>query len=369
MDTNVYICCSNSQFSCRFAMNLKEIKYLFAYTLPLTVYVSLSQLGNWSFLTLIYSFGLIPLLELLFTGTSENDSSEIEEEKKGKPYFDILLWLNVPIQYGLLGYYLYSVTYRQMTGAELLGATAAMGICCGVVGINVAHELGHRHNRFEQFLSKILLLTSLYMHFFIEHNRGHHKHVSTPQDPATSRFGENIYAFWFRSVKDGFFSACKIEAQALQKKGYSVWSFRNQMIQYSIIQLLFIAAIGFVFGLKALVLFLVVSLIGILLLESVNYVEHYGLVRTEIQPGIYERVMPHHSWNSNHTLGRIVLYELTRHSDHHYYASREYQTLRHFDNSPQLPTGYPGMILLALFPPFWFRVMNPEVKQIMKNAA
>lgn len=223
-------------------------------------------------------------------------------------------------------------------------------------------------------MSKLLLLTTLYMHFFIEHNRGHHKHVSTDEDPASSRYGEMVYSFYFRTIWGSWLSAWRLERKRLEQKKRVFWSFQNEMLVFQLIQGTLILLIFFTFGLTALVYFLAAALMGILLLETVNYIEHYGLRRQKIGER-YERTRPIHSWNSNHPLGRILLLELTRHSDHHYMASRKYQVLRHFDESPQMPTGYPGMMLLALVPPVWFFVMHREMerlnqkKQVISNSA
>ena len=210
----------------------------------------------------------------------------------------------------------------------------------------------------------MLLLTSLYMHFYIEHNKGHHKRVATPEDPSSARYGEWLYAFYFRSVIFSYISAWEIAGNDVKKKGRSVFSFYNEMIRFHFIQFLFVAAIWIIFGWFACLCFLVAAVIGFLLLETVNYIEHYGLQRKSTGDGKYERAMPAHSWNSDHVIGRLFLFELSRHSDHHYLASRKYQVLRHHDDSPQMPTGYPGMMLLSLFPPLWFIVMNNRVKKI-----
>jgi alkane 1-monooxygenase len=239
-------------------------------------------------------------------------------------------------------------------------------MACGILGINAAHELGHRATKYEQNMSKILLLSTLYMHFFIEHNRGHHKKVATPEDPASSRFGESIYAFFPRSISNSWLSAWHIEATKLQKLGKQFWSWENEMLRFQVWQLALLTAITLFFGWMALLLFAAAALVGILLLEAVNYIEHYGLKRQQTDKG-YERTLPIHSWNSNHPMGRLVLLELSRHSDHHFLASRKYQVLRHFDESPQMPTGYPGMILLALVPPLWFKVMHRAISHYRKG--
>jgi len=245
-----------------------------------------------------------------------------------------------------------------------VGRIWVMGLLCGTFGINVGHELGHRVNKFEQVLAKALLLTSLYMHFFTEHNKGHHKRVATPDDPSSARYGEIIYLFYFRTIIFSYISAWHIANTEIRKKGKSIFSLQNEMIQFTLIQLAFIAVIFFLFSWLVLLYFLAAAMIGILLLETVNYIEHYGLQRKATGNGTYERAMPAHSWNSDHVIGRLMLFELSRHSDHHYLASRKYQVLRHHNESPQMPTGYPGMMILSLFPPAWFYVMNRRIKKL-----
>jgi alkane 1-monooxygenase len=202
------------------------------------------------------------------------------------------------------------------------------------------------------------------MHFFTEHNKGHHKRVATPEDPSSARYGEAVYAFYFRTIIFSYFSAWHIANEEVRKKGKPVFSIYNEMIQFHLVQASFIAVIFFAFGGLVTLYFLAAAIIGILLLETVNYIEHYGLQRKATGEGKYERAMPQHSWNSDHILGRLFLFELSRHSDHHYMASRKYQVLRHHDNAPQMPTGYPGMMLLSLVPPFWFSVMNKRIKKL-----
>jgi len=242
-----------------------------------------------------------------------------------------------------------------------------MGILCGIFGINVGHELGHRSNRFEQFLGEILLLTSLETHFLPYHNSGHHHNVATPKDPATARKGEIVFLFWFRSQIGSYLQAWKIENDRLHKKGKSFLSFSNRMLVYTLAQITLLAAIYYFFNLQTMLYFMAAALLGILLLETVNYIEHYGLLRQLKENGNYERVQHQHSWNSNHILGRTMLFELSRHSDHHYKASKHYQLLDSMPNSPQMLTGYPGMMLLALFPPLWFNVMHKQLAVFNKQ--
>jgi alkane 1-monooxygenase len=315
----------------------------------------------------LYAWVFIPLLELVLKPEEENLSDAEEEMARRDRVYDFLLYLIVPLQFLALCCFLYTIGMEGQTPLDIIGKVLVMGLLCGTLGINVGHELGHRVNRIEQVLAQMLLLSSLYMHFFIEHNKGHHKRVATPEDPSSARFGESLYRFFLRTIVFSYISAWKIASRDARKKGHAVLSIHNQMLVFQLIQVSFLAAIGALFGWTALLFFLGAAVQGILLLETVNYIEHYGLQRKQIAEGKYERAMPVHSWNSNHVIGRVMLFELSRHSDHHYMASRKYQVLRHHDDAPQLPTGYPGMMLLATVPPAWFRVMNKKVKEVTRE--
>ncbi|MDX2001960.1 MAG: alkane 1-monooxygenase [Chitinophagales bacterium] len=347
---------------------LREAKYLAAYLAPLSALCAFLYGGIYSFLTPFIMFVLIPLLELLFTGTERNLTKEEESGEKNKLVYDLMIYLNVPIQIGLMIFFLYTVTAGGLQTYEIVGMTLSMGMCCGVLGINVAHELGHRHKKYEQVMAKILLSSSLYMHFFIEHNRGHHKNVSTDLDPASARLGESVYAFIFRSITGAYMSAWHLENDRIRKIGKPLFSLHNEMVRFHIYQGLLLLGVYLAFGALGLLAFIGAAAGGYFLLECTNYIEHYGLRRKELAPGHYEKTMPWHSWNSNHTIGRIMLYDLTRHSDHHYHAGRKYQILRHFDDSPQLPMGYPAAILMALIPPVWFAFMHKQLTKVKKGS-
>jgi len=345
-------------------MKLRALKYL----LPLILYIgairSFHSLGIVLWFPLILAWIIIPLFELFIRSNAGNMNDAEEELVKKDKLYDIILYLIVPLQFTALYFFLTNINDPLLQWYDIAGRIGVMGLLCGVFGINVGHELGHRVNVFEQFLAKALLLTSLYMHFFIEHNKGHHKRVATPEDPSSARYGEWVFAFYFRSVVFSYLSAWHIAANDVKKKGKAVFSLHNEMIQFHLIQIAFITILFFVFGWLTTLYFFAAAMIGFLLLETVNYIEHYGLQRKNIGDGKYERAMPAHSWNSDHVIGRLFLFELSRHSDHHYLASRKYQVLRHHDDSPQMPTGYPGMMLLALMPSLWFWVMNRRVKKL-----
>ncbi len=348
---------------------MHALKYLFGYSIPLLAAAGIFFGGGWwSYSALILAFGIIPLLEVVLPAPRANSGAG---DATNSRFFDFVLYLSVPIQYGLIGYLLVAVSQGWYANyVELIGWMLSVGVSCGMLGINAAHELGHRNKAHEKWFSKALLLTSLYLHFFIEHNRGHHRHVATPLDPATARRGEWLYSFWARSVIFSFVSAWQIEAKRLRNLGFAPYGYRNTMWRYTLVQLSALAAIFLIAGPMALLAFVVAATMGFLLLETINYVEHYGLSRTyDPIKKRYEKVQPHHSWNSNHLLGRLLLFELPRHSDHHAFAERRYEGLRHFDESPQMPAGYPAMVLMALVPPLWFFVMHRRLERLQAAGA
>lgn len=344
-------------------MQIRALKYLVPFIFFAGAIQSFRSQGWVVWIPMIIAWMVLPLLELVLKPDSGNMSAAEEEMAKKNNVYDWLLYLVVLMQYTSLYFFLNGLKNDTLPWYDIAGRIAVMGLLCGTFGINVGHELGHRVNKAEQTLAKALLLTSLYMHFFTEHNKGHHKRVATPEDPSSARFGEPVYLFYFRTVIFSYSSAWHIANEEVKKKGKPVFSLYNEMIQFQLIQAGFITLIFFLFGGWVTVYFLAAAFMGILLLETVNYIEHYGLQRKALGDGKYERALPAHSWNSDHVLGRIFLFELSRHSDHHYMASRKYQLLRHHDEAPQMPTGYPGMMLLSLVPPAWFWVMNKRVRK------
>jgi alkane 1-monooxygenase len=342
-------------------MNFRAFKYLLPFVIYIALWRSFHYTGWMVFLPVMYAFGIIPIIELLMPPNPKNMNEAEEAVAKQDRLYDWFLYLIVPLQYLALYWFLSGITNPDLLWWERTGRILSMALACGTFGINVGHELGHRIPRYEQWMAKALLLTSLYTHFFIEHNKGHHKHVSTPQDPSSAPVGMSLYRFWIRSVTGTWLGAWHIANEEMRKKGLPALHWKNEMLQLQLLQVLFVAVIAWAFGWQACGYFLLAAIGGFLLLETVNYIEHYGLARKEITPGKYERALPQHSWNSNHMLGRLMLFELSRHSDHHYMASRKYQILRHHDEAPQLPTGYPGSMLLATVPPVWFWVMDKRI--------
>jgi len=348
-------------------LNMSKLKYLSAYILASTVYISFTSYGIWTYSPLLFSFVFIPLLELVFKPSAKNFTKEEQQKLKNDPFFDFVLYTVVLVQVGFLIFFLFAIQ-EPISNFELIGRILSFGVLCGIFGINVGHELGHRKNRFQQFLGEVLLLTSLETHFLPYHNSGHHYNVATPKDPATAKKGELVFLFWFRSQIGSYIQAWEIETKRLKNKNNHFFSFKNRMLNYTIAQLLLLGVIYYVFNFSTMIAFLGAALFGILMLETVNYIEHYGLLRKINEKGKYERVLPQHSWNSNHLVGRTILFELSRHSDHHFKASKHYQLLDSLPNSPQMITGYPGMMLLALIPPLWFKIIHKQLDQFQRNS-
>jgi len=342
---------------------MSDLKYLFAYSIPLMTLVSISYNGILTFATPLYAFIFIPLLEIILKDYDREYSESQKEKRLNNILFDILLYLNIPFVFGLLAYGFWVLETKSLLPFEMVGIVLSLGILLATNAINVAHELGHRKTKGEQTLSKLLLLPCLYMHFYLEHNFGHHKNVATPEDPATSKKNQSVYHFWITSVLKQYKNAWQIQLSILAKGNHTYFSLKNDMLWYSIFQLCYLDLCFLFFGISGLLFALAVGVLSFVFLETINYVEHYGLVRKKLPSGRYERVQTHHSWNSNHIIGRIVLYELTRHSDHHFKASKKYQILENKKESPQLPFGYPTSILLSLVPPLWFWIMNSRIPE------
>ena len=342
-------------------MRLNDLKYLIAYVAPISAWLGFYFEGWWSPGSIYVAFIIIPLLELVLPVKQDNIQEKEESRKVNNMFFDIILWFNVPILFLLLVMYLNRVTSGDLNPGEQAGMLFNMGLIIGVCGINVGHELGHRSRQFERVIAWSLLLPALYLHFYIEHNRGHHRWVATDRDPASARKNEWVYTFWFRSIIWSWINAWKLEAARLKKMDRNSLSLSNQMIVFQFVQVCYLLVVYRIWGGQGLLFAIGAAIVGIILLETINYVEHYGLRRLKRKEGHFEKVQPWHSWNSDHQLGRIFLYELTRHSDHHYKASRKYQVLRHFKDSPQLPVGYPGSMIISLLPPLWMYIMNPRI--------
>ncbi len=342
-------------------MKIRDLKYLLAYLIPISAFIALVFQSFWSYSTVILAFLILPLIELSTRPDPVNHDINVEQQRRVNRFFDWLLYLNIPIIYLLI-----IMTARAVyQGTDLLttiGLTLNLGIVLSTAGINVAHEIGHRKGIGNKIAASLLLIPSLYGHFTIEHNNGHHKWVATPDDPVTAKYNQSIYSFIFTAVYGVYMSAWKIAFRSMERQGLPKFHYKNELIWISIAQVILLGIYHFAGGWMLLLIGICAAVVSFCLLETIDYVEHYGLQRKLLPSGKYERVSERHSWNSDHEMGRIFLYELTRHTDHHMHANRKYQTLRHMDGSPQLPYGYPASILMALVPPIWFKTMNPRVK-------
>lgn len=343
---------------------MKSLKFLTVLLLPISVYISFTFNGFLTFLPLLLFFGIVPVLEFFFTPTSENFSKEQEKIEKENKMYTYILYLMIPIQIYFLFFFFEVIQEPNLTYTELTGRIIGMGLMCGTLGINIGHELGHRNNRFDEFLGEILLLSSLDTHFLPYHNAGHHLNVATPNDAATARKNEWIYTFWIRSHFTSYIQAWQLENKRMKYSNRSWFHIQNRMLIYTLANIILVASIPYFYNAFVLACFLAEAIIGILLLESVNYIEHYGLLRKKNENGRYEKVKRTHSWNSDHVIGKLMLFNLSRHSDHHYNGSKHYQILKSLPESPQMPTGYPGMVISALIPPLWFSIMNKKLEEI-----
>ena len=305
-------------------------------------------------------YGVIPALDWVIGEDRHNPPAEALAELESDRYYSWVTYAFVPMQMAILALGGWLAVTRALPWYHLLGLGLSVGIINGI-GINTAHELGHKKSKFDRWLARVALAPTFYGHFFVEHNRGHHKNVATPDDPASSRFGESFYAFLPRTVIGSFRSAWHLEAERLARLGKSVWSLQNENLQSWAMSVVLFGAMIAALGWAVLPFLIIQAVYGFSLLEVVNYLEHYGLLRQKGKDGRFVRCEPEHSWNSNHVVTNLFLYHLQRHSDHHANPTRHYQSLRHFDNSPQLPSGYAGMIVLAYIPPLWFALMNKRV--------
>ncbi|AOJ30831.1 alkane 1-monooxygenase [Burkholderia metallica] len=308
----------------------------------------------------LFAFGVIPILDTLIGDDRDNPPEAVVPHLERERYYRLIVYIATFVEYVAFFMCVRIVGTHALAWYDYVGFALSLGAATGI-SINTAHELGHKTNRFERWLAKITLAPVAYGHFYVEHNRGHHVRVATAEDPASARYGESFWAFLPRTVTGSIRSAWRLEKARLERLGHSPWTWRNEVL-HAWAMTVVVWGIAIAMAGKVVIPFLVIQAVyGASLLEVVNYVEHYGLGRRKLPSGRYERCTPQHSWNSNHVVTNLFLYQLQRHADHHANPTRSYQALRHFDDSPQLPAGYATMILFAYVPPLWYRVMNPRV--------
>jgi alkane 1-monooxygenase len=327
------------------------------------VLVLLTGSGFFWWITPVLTFAVIPVLDRIVGDDADNPPDSALAWLEHDRLYRWATYLYLPNQYAslVLACWLWAGGgWLTMSLVDRLGLAVTVGIIGGIA-INTAHELGHKRAPAEKRLSKVALAQTCYGHFFIEHNRGHHARVATAEDPASARFGESLYAFIPRSVAGSVRSAWRIESERFARLRRSRWTLRNDVLNaWSLSLALFVGLVTW-FGITVLPWLIGQAMIGFCLLEAVNYLEHYGLRRQRQPDGRYERVRAAHSWNSNTVIANVFLFHLQRHSDHHTHPLRRYQTLRHADEAPQLPSGYATMLVLAMIPALWRRTMDWRV--------
>lgn len=328
-------------------------------TLPFLAWglVEATGLGVFWFYGPVLVFVVFPALDLLVGMDATNPPDSIIKWLEQDRYYRWCTYAFIPIQYAGLVFSCWLWSSGRLSTLEDVGLALTVGMVSGIA-INTAHELGHKRDSLERWLSRVALAQSGYGHFYIEHNRGHHVRVATPEDPASARLGESFYAFWPRTVSGSLRSAWELEGERLARMGRGRLSLQNDILSAWAMTVALFAGLAIAFGPVVLPFLILQAVVGFSLLEVVNYLEHYGLLRQRREDGRYERTRPEHSWNSNNVASNVLLYHLQRHSDHHANPIRRYQALRHVEEAPQLPTGYAGMIVLAMLPPLWRRQMD-----------
>lgn len=332
------------------------------------LYLLVSPSEFWLWLSPLFFYFGIPLLDALIGEDPSNPPESEVPALEADPYYRWITYLLVPVLWASFIAICVFVASQPLSATGLLAMIINTGGGLGFA-INLGHEMGHKKSTLERWLAKLALAPACYGHFYIEHNRGHHRDVATPVDPASSRMGESIYRFVLREMPGGFRRAWQLERERLARCGKGPWSLDNEVLQPALISLALYGALVAALGWQILPFLLLSAFWGAFQLTSANYLEHYGLLRRKLENGRYEVCQPHHSWNSNHLFSNWALFHLQRHSDHHAHPTRRYQSLRNFPDLPRLPSGYFGMYLLAYVPPLWFRLMNPRLIEAVQGDA
>lgn len=318
--------------------------------------------GNqWMLLApLLLSYLVAPIVDWLVGEDTSNPPEVVVKALEEDWYYRSLTMVTVPLHFVALIAAAYWASSQNLHPLMFVALAVTAGLGSGL-GINTAHELGHKKTKLEQWLARIVLAVPAYGHFCIEHNRGHHRDVATPEDPASSRMGESIYRFALREIPGAMKRGWQVEKDRLERKGAPVFSWQNELLQSYAISAVLQLGLLLSFGWLMIPFLLIHNVLAWWQLTSANYIEHYGLLRQRQANGRYERCEPHHSWNSNHRYSNLLLFHLQRHSDHHAHPTRRYQSLRNFENVPRLPNGYFGMYLAAYVPPIWYRIMDKRL--------
>ncbi len=348
-------------------LDIKKYGYLFFLSIIMMPFLSAAAGAYWqipniaSLFTLIYAFVFVPVLDHVVGHDPYNPAEAITDDLSNQAYYRWVTLACVPLQYLLIFFGAYYFVNSNLNFLGSIGWIVSVGIVTSSIGITVAHELIHKNTMHERAAGGLLLASVCYATFKVEHVRGHHVLVGTEQDHTTAKFNQTLYQFLLKVIPHNFFTGWQLEAERLKRRGLKPFSIKNELIWWYLISVVIAGLAALVWGWKGLLFFALQSVVAILVLEIINYVEHYGLARKPLGDGRYEPVNESHSWNSDYLISNLMLFQLQRHSDHHHKPKHRYQVLLHRDTSPQLPSGYPLMMLLALVPSLWFRIINPLV--------
>ena len=346
----------------------KRLGFLFVFVVPALMPLAAwlgartGQPGLMAWFPLFFLFVLLPLADHAAGHDPANPAEDLLISLEADVWFRALTLLAVPVQFATLAWSMQHFAAADLSPPGTLGWLLSLGVVGGILAINVAHELIHKDTWLERAAGGLLLTSVGYPSFKIEHVRGHHVHVSTPEDASSARYGQSLWHFLPRALLRNTTNAWRLEATRLRRLGKPWWQ-GNELLGWTALWLMLALAAWAWLGLAGLLCFLAQGLIAAVSLEIVNYIEHYGLERTPLGNGRYERTTHLHSWNSDYTLTNLLLFHLQRHSDHHETPRRRYQALRHHADSPQLPGGYAAMFVLALVPPLWFRIVDPRLQR------
>lgn len=340
----------------------QAIIYCGIYLFPVLTVLGFYGGGLWIYASVLAGYVLVPLADLVFGTSDANLDADKEKAAARTGLFRIVTFAIAPVIVAVVLWGCWVASLYELAWYEYLGLVLSVALVSGGIGLTVSHEQCHKvNNPVDMFLARVTLMCTCYMHFTIEHVYGHHARVATAEDPATARFGQSLYSFYFQSVFGGYKSAWDLEKTRLRKRRLGFWSLHNQMLWYTAVPLAFMALVTSLFGVSGFIFFIAQAIVGFSYLEVINYVEHYGLERRRTAKGTFEKVKAFHSWNSDHVVSNYLLFGLPRHSDHHAHAARPYQILRSLPGSPQLPFGYTLMMPIAFVPALWRRVMDHRV--------
>ncbi len=354
---------------------LKTFAFLMVFLVPAQMPLAawLAARTGWTdamaWFPLFFLFVMLPSVDFILGHDPVNVPASQEAAVARNPWFKTLTLLALPVQLALLAWSGTWFVHAGLTPIGMLGWLLSQGVVGGILAINTAHELIHKDGKLEPWAGGALLASVGYHGFKIEHLRGHHVHVSTPEDASSARFGQSLWDFLPRALWRNTINAWSLEAQRLRKLGSAAFSWRNELLWWTALWVVFAISFFVALGPMGLLFFLIQGLFAAGSLEIINYIEHYGLERQRGADGRYERTTHLHSWNSDFSLSNLMLFQLQRHSDHHAFPKRRYAILRHHADSPQLPGGYSSMFVLSLCPPLWHRVIDPRVLAFRQTRA